>query len=140
MCEVRLLAAQKPVNRPNRWKGKFALFQKPAAGGWGEVDVCPKSNPLPHIPGNQWGRSFSRQKDGGGYMQKPQSALIVIFKLVISGLTSIIFTVLGTVNLHLRGPFVLISLWPILGIVAGIVLGTVRSSVVNFFHLVFWYP
>ena len=65
---------------------------------------------------------------GGGYMQKPQSALIVIFKLVISGLTSIIFTVLGTVNLHLRGPFVLISLWPILGIVAGIVLGTAWSS------------
>ena len=61
-------------------------------------------------------------------MQKPHVALIVVFKLVISGLTSVILIVLGTVNLQFQGPFVPISLWPVLGIVAGIVLGTVWSS------------
>ena len=61
-------------------------------------------------------------------MQKPHVALIVVFKLVISGLTSVIVSVLGTVNLQFQGPFVPISLWPVLGIVAGIVLGTVWSS------------
>ena len=30
---VRLLAAQKPIKRQGLWKGKFALFQRPAAGG-----------------------------------------------------------------------------------------------------------
>ena len=39
-------------------------------------------------------------------MQKQQSALTVIFKLVISGLTSIILIVLGTVNLQFQGKFV----------------------------------
>ena len=33
-------------------------------------------------------------------MQKPHVALIVVFKLVISGLTSVILIVLGTVNLQ----------------------------------------
>ena len=61
-------------------------------------------------------------------MQKLQSALIVIFKLVISGLTSVILIVLGTVNLQFQSLFVPISLWPVLGIVAGIVLGTIWSS------------
>ena len=48
-------------------------------------------------------------------MQKPHVALIVVFKLVISGLTSVILIVLGTVNLQFQGPFVPISLWPVLG-------------------------
>ena len=61
-------------------------------------------------------------------MQKPQSALIVIFKLVISGLTSVILIVLGTVNLQFQGPFVLISLRPVLRIVAAYVMSTVWSS------------
>ena len=58
-------------------------------------------------------------------MQKPHVALIVVFKLVISGLTSVILIVLGTVNLQFQGPFVPISLWPVLRIVAAHVLGTV---------------
>ena len=41
---VQLLAAQKPINKPGWWKGKFAIIQKPATGeGSGErvADVCP---------------------------------------------------------------------------------------------------
>ena len=36
-------------------------------------------------------------------MQKPQSALTVIFRLVIGGLTSVILIVLGTVSLQFQG-------------------------------------
>ena len=39
VCGFRLLAAQKPVNRPDWWKGKFALFQMPATGGGQGVRV-----------------------------------------------------------------------------------------------------
>ena len=39
-------------------------------------------------------------------MQKQQSALTVVFKLVMGGLTSIILVVLGRVNLQFQGPFV----------------------------------
>ena len=35
VCGVRLLTAQKPVNRPGWWKGKFALFQMLATVGEG---------------------------------------------------------------------------------------------------------
>ena len=61
-------------------------------------------------------------------MQKQQSSMTVIFKLVISGLTSVILIVLGTINLQFQGPFVTISLWSILGIVGAHVLGSVWSS------------
>jgi len=54
-----------------------------------------------------------------------QSALTVIFKLVIGGLTGIILVVLGTFYLHFQGPFVPISLRPVLGIVTAHVLGAV---------------
>ena len=66
----------------------------------------------------------------GGVLQAgtAQSSLTVIFKLVVSGLTSIILIVLGTVNLQFRGALVPISLWSILRIVAAHVLGTVWSS------------
>ena len=54
-----------------------------------------------------------------------QSALTVIFKLVIGGLTGVILVVLGTVNLHFQSPFVPTSLRPVLGIVAAHLLGAV---------------
>ena len=57
-----------------------------------------------------------------------QLAWTVIFKLVVSGLTSIILIVLGTVNLQFWGALVPISSWSILRIVAAHVLGTVWSS------------
>ena len=51
-------------------------------------------------------------------MQKQQSSVTVTFKLVVTGRTSIILVVLGTVNLQFQGPFVPISLRPVLRIVA----------------------
>ena len=71
-------------------------------------------------------------------MQKQQLSLTVIFKLVISGLTSIILVVLGTVTLQFQGVLVPISLWSILRMVAAQVLGAVLSSCNQLSHLVFW--
>ena len=105
MCEVWLLAAQKPINRPSRWEGKFALFQLPIAGGWGEVDVCPKSDPHP-TPGNQWGKSFYRQRDGvvgAATCRNRTVSSMVTFRWVISGLTSDVLIVLGTVKPSVPG-------------------------------------
>ena len=58
-------------------------------------------------------------------MQKQESALTVILKLVLSGLTSIILVVLGTVNLQFQGLFVSVSLRPVLKIVADYVMAIV---------------
>ena len=58
----------------------------------------------------------------GLHAETTQLSLIVIFQLVISGLTSILLVVLGTVNLQFQGPFIPISLRPVLGIVAAYVL------------------
>ena len=107
-----MLAAQKSVNRPGWWKGKFALFQMPATGLMGgvRIDVCSKADSPPHPPtGNQWGKNFYSQKEGLR-AETAQSALTVIFKLVMGGLTSIILVVLGRVNLQFQGLFVPISL------------------------------
>ena len=61
-------------------------------------------------------------------MQKQQSSLTIIFKLVISGLTGIILVVLDTVHSQFRGPFVPIYMQSVLRIVAAHILCTVRSS------------
>ena len=66
--------------------------------------------------------------EGGGYVQKEQSALAVILKLVISGLTSVILIVLGTVSVQFQGPLVPISLRPVLRVVATHIRAMVRSS------------
>ena len=70
------------------------------------------------------------ERSGGGLLpaETAQSSLTVIFKLVISSLTSIILVVLSTVNLQFQGPFVPISLQPVLGIVAAQILGTIWLS------------
>ena len=60
----------------------------------------------------------------GLHTEAAQSALTVIFKLVIGGLTSIILMVIGMVNLQFQGQFVSISLRPIPGIVAAYVMAT----------------
>ena len=70
-------------------------------GDWTSVQ---RLTPAPN-PGNQRGQSFYRQEEGPR-AETAQSALTVIFKLVISGLTSIILIVLGTVNLQFQGKFV----------------------------------
>ena len=85
---------------------------------------------LPHPPANkQGGERFYRRVGRTALLaETAQSSLTVIFKLVISGLTSLILVVLGTGNLQFQSPFVNISLKLILSIVAAHVLGTVWSS------------
>ena len=112
------------------WKEKFALFWMPEMEGRGVLaNACPKADSP--APLTLKGPEFFLT-EGGGYMQKQQSALTVIFRLVIGGPTSVILRVLGTVNLQFWGQFVCISwgqfleLWPLLS----------WHRVVNFFHLV----
>ena len=60
------------------------------------MDICPEAD-SPH-----WqpvGKSFYREQEGAP-CKTAQSALTVIFRLVIGGLTSITLTVLGTLNLQ----------------------------------------
>ena len=61
----------------------------------GKVDACPKA--VPPSPGQSVGKSFYRQREGLR-ADGAQSALTVILKLVIGGLTSIILIVLSTVG------------------------------------------
>ena len=60
-------------------------------------------------------------------MQK-ESALTVILKLVIGGLTSVILIVLSKINLQFQGCVFPISLRPVLRNVAAYVMATVWSS------------
>ena len=76
------------------------------------------------------------EPEGGGYMQKQQSALTVIWKLIIGGLILVILIALSTVNLQYQSQFVPISLRPVLRIVAAHVTATSGPHGVNFFHLV----
>ena len=77
--------------------------------GWGAADAYLKPNsshpPLtgaltPLTPDSQ--KTGLSQTEGGGYMERQQSALTVILKLVIGGLAKVILIVLGTVNLHFQ--------------------------------------
>ena len=74
------------------------------------VDICPPAL------ATSGARAFIDRDVGvrGLRAEKAQSALMVIFRLVISGLTGIMLVVLGTVNLQFQGPLVLISLRPVL--------------------------
>ena len=96
-------------------------------GGWTSVQRPTPPHPPPHTHSNRGARAFIDRRRGL-HAETAQSALTVIFRLVIGGLTSVILIVLGTVNLQFQGPFVPISLWPVLRIVTTHVLGTVWSS------------
>ena len=80
------------------------------AGIWGGgrmADISPKAD----SPHKQWGKNFYKQSGGGAEATcRNNTALTIIFKLVISDLTSIILIILGIVNLQFQGPFVRISL------------------------------
>ena len=117
---VWLIVSQKPIKRPDWWKGKFALFWMLARRG---IPVQRLSTPTP----SQWARSFIDRGRRGRPAVTAQSAVTVIWKLIISGLTSIIFVVLGTATLHFQGWLVPISLRPVLGM-AAYVMATVWSS------------
>ena len=124
---VQLPTAQKPMNRPDWWKGKFALFLMLETGvaGQGGGHLFKGGLPPPQQAG---GESFYRQSKGRWlHAEIVQSSLTVLFTLIIGGLTSIILIVLGTVNLQFQGPLVPISLSPVLRTVAAYVVGTVWS-------------
>ena len=103
----------------------------PATSGGGRTPV---QRPTPPSPDNQGARAFI-DRGRGLHAETAQPALTVILKLVISGLTSVISIVLGTVNLQFQGRFVSISLRPVLGIVAAMSWLPSGHHVVHFFHL-----
>ena len=73
------------------------------------ADICPKADS--HPPATSGARAFiDRVGVGELHVETAQSSLTIIFKVVISGLTSIILVVLGPVHLQFQGPFVPISL------------------------------
>ena len=79
MCGFRLLAAQKPVNRPDWWKGKFALFQMPATGGGvGEGGRHLSKSRLSPSPDKQGVRAFIDKSRGRLHAEAAQSSLTVI--------------------------------------------------------------
>ena len=96
-------------------------------GGWGGGDWTSAQRLIPP----HWqpvGQELFIDRSRRIQAETAQSSLKVIFKVVISGLTSVILVVLGTVNLQFQDPFVSISLRPVLGIAAGYVMDTVWSS------------
>ena len=81
------------------------------AGIWGKVGVgwtLSKDWLLHFTPSNQGARTFI-DREKGLHAETIQSALTIILKLVISGLTIIILIVSGTINLQFQGQFVSIS-------------------------------
>ena len=116
---VRLLAAQKSLERPGWWKGKSVILEACTQGG-GRPPVQRPTPPTLTINGPEL-----LQAEGGVYMQKQHT---VILKLVISDLISIILIALSTVSLQFQHWFISISLWPILRIVAAYIMATVWSS------------
>ena len=94
---VWLLTNQKSINRPINRKRKFALFQMPATGGRGRS----VQRPTPPLIISRQEVFIDRRR--GLHAETVQSALTVIFKLVMGGLTRVILVVLGAVNLQFRG-------------------------------------
>ena len=71
---VRLLAAQKPINRPGWWKGRFALLQMLAT----EAGGCLSKGPHPH-PDKQEAGALIDRGGRGLRAETAQSSLAVIF-------------------------------------------------------------
>ena len=103
-----LTACRSKVKKQARLVESKVCFISDAVN-WGErvVDICPKAK--------QGVKAFIDRIGGGGQLHagKAESSLTVIFKFVISSLSSIL-VLLGAVNLQLQGPFVPISLHPVL--------------------------
>ena len=73
-------------------------------------------------------KAFFIGRGRGLHAETAQSVLTVIWRLVISGLTSVILIVLSAVSLQFQGQLVLISSRPVLRIVAAPVTDTVWGS------------
>ena len=107
---VRLLAASKPVNRSDWWKGRLALFQRLSAGpGEGQTSAQMLIIPIP----TSGVRAFIHRMKVRGLHAETAVVSDSHLEIVISGLTSIILIVLGTVTHQFQGPFVSISLRPV---------------------------
>ena len=114
VCGVWLLIAQKPIKGQAGGKESLLYFRCWQLHNW---------------VGAGWQTFIQRLiPPPQGAACRNSTALMVIFKLVISSLMNIILTILGTVHFQFQGPFVPISLRPVLRIVAAHVLGTVWSS------------
>ena len=97
------------------------------------MDVGPKasSSPAPSTALTIRGKSFYRQREGAICRNSTVSSDSQL-EIGHQGLTSVIL-VLGTVNFQFQGPFVFISLRPVLGIGAADVMWLQSSHhVVNF--------
>lgn len=128
MCVWVPAAHCSKANKQARLVERKVWFISGAGNCGGRVaDICPKAD-SPHPLHKNRVRAFI---DRGGrwlYAETAQSPPTVIFRLAISALTSVILIVFSTVHLQVQGPFVFISLWPVLGIVATRVLGMVWPS------------
>ena len=102
------------------------------------ADICPKADSSSPATRGVRALIFRRR---GLYVETAQSALTIVFKLVIGGTTNVILVVLGTVNLQFQGQFVSTSLRSVLRVVAAYVVG-VQSGyhVIEVFHVGFQYP
>ena len=69
-----MLTAQKPINRPGWWKGKFALFRMLQVRVWREGGRHLSEGRLPP-PSNQWGKSFYRQSGGWGATRRNSTVI-----------------------------------------------------------------
>ena len=105
---IWLFTTQKPVYRPGWWKGKSALFQMLATGGEGGGHLS--KSQFPHPAWQAGSENFYRQNRGAGVTCRNSTVISNShLQLVISGLTSIILVLLGTVNLQFWGALVPIS-------------------------------
>lgn len=106
-------------------------------GGRRVVDICPKADSASSLPAEQAGAGNFCKVGRGVHAEAAQPSLTVIFRLVLSGLTGVILTALGTVNLRLWArllPFPcsqLSELWRRLA--------TLWPSRSYLLHCVFWY-
>ena len=94
----------------------LGCWQSTVRGRWTPVQRS-ITTPGPLHTDNQWASTFIDRRK----MLQAETAwltLTVILKLAVNGLTSVILTVLSTVNLQFQGWFVLISLRPVLKSVA----------------------
>ena len=106
-------------------------------GGRRVVDICPKADSASSLPAEQAGGGNFYKVGRGLHAETTQPSLTVICRLVLSGLTSVLLIVLGTVNLRLWArllPFLcsqLSELWQRLA--------TLWPSRGYLLHWVFWY-
>ena len=113
------------ANKQARLVGRKVSFIS-GAGNWDAVAAKGghmSKGQLPSATGNKWDKSFHRQKWWWGVggeaatCRNSTLALLIIFRLVIGGVTSIILIVLGVVNFQFQSPFASIFLRTVLRIV-----------------------